>query len=520
MAFFNVEKVNNNNNTNTFFNQNPNMYGPNGMDSNMMNQQQGMMNQGWGMDQNMMQQPMQQPMMDPNMGMQQYNNNMVDSYQPMNNYGMNQNDWSNGGMMPQQPMMNQPMFNQPDYGQNMTSLDNSQPMMNQPMMNQPMEPNIQPSSDTFISNVPTNNIDNQQPMMNNEASDSFETLGENNYETETLQMPQIADTGINQEQQPVPQYPVSQEPVPVQEPVPAQQPIPNPEPETLGLEASLPREVEKETLLDNPSGNLDEQQTVPTNLNPLDNGNNPIPVNPIIAQMEKHQHVEEIGEQKEVKANLFAAIGIILGMIIKPGTTMLNNAKRFKEMKKAISIMIWLAVIFLVICIGVRVGVGSFDRTYSSLTDSYKLVFNPARIFELSNYVEYIIIAVSISLGGVLLTALIYYASSFLNSKGVHFATYLVVSNLGLIPFICGVIVLCPVCMIFSTYLGLGSLIFTFLCSLITLLIGMNEVLRFRSVNSQIFYHVINLSVITLIALIIFTFMIRSGWVILPNTLL
>ena len=189
-------------------------------------------------------------------------------------------------------------------------------------------------------------------------------------------------------------------------------------------------------------------------------------------------------------------------------------------MKKAISIMIWLAVIFLVICIGVRVGVGSFDRTYSSLTDSYKLVFNPARIFELSNYVEYIIIAVSISLGGVLLTALIYYASSFLNSKGVHFATYLVVSNLGLIPFICGVIVLCPVCMIFSTYLGLGSLIFTFLCSLITLLIGMNEVLRFRSVNSQIFYHVINLSVITLIALIIFTFMIRSGWVILPNTLL
>ena len=74
--------------------------------------------------------------------------------------------------------------------------------------------------------------------------------------------------------------------------------------------------------------------------------------------------------------------------------------------------------------------------------------------------------------------------------------------------------------MIFSTYLGLGSLIFTFLCSLITLLIGMNEVLRFRSVNSQIFYHVINLSVITLIALIIFTFMISSGWVILPNTLL
>jgi len=481
VAFFNIEK-NNNNSQNTFFNQNPNMYGSNNMDPNMMNQQP--MNQGWGMNPNMMnQQPMMdqnmynQPMMDPNFGMQQFNN-----------------------------MMNQqPMFNQSDMNQNMMSLDNQQPMVNQqPMFDQPL------GSDTFMSNV--SNAGSQQPM--NQGNDSFEVLGENNFETETLQMSQIAEPNYNQ----TPNQ--EMQPAMKPEPVVQEQPVSNPQAETLNLEASLPREIEKENMLDNPGGSLGNPTEVPNNLNPLDNANNPIPVNPILAQMEKHQNVEEIGEQKEVKANLFAAIGIILGMIIKPGTTMLNNAKRFKEIKKAISIMIWLAVIFLVVCIGVRIGVGSFDRVYSSLTDSYKMVFNPARIFELSNYLEYIILAVSISLGGVLLTALIYYASSFLNSKGVHFATYLVVSNLGLIPFICGVIILCPVCMIFSTYLGLGALIFSFLCSLITLLIGMNEVLRFNSINSQIFYHVINLSIITLVAIVIFVFMLRSGWVVLPNSLL
>ena len=276
--------------------------------------------------------------------------------------------------------------------------------------------------------------------------------------------------------------------------------------ETLDDETQLPREAESKA----------EESTTPE-LDPLNNGSNPIPVNPILAQMDKYQDVEDIGDQKDVKANIFAAFGIILGMIIKPGTTMLKNAKKFKQMHKALSIMLWLALIFLVTTVVVRLVVGSFDRTYSSLSETYKLVFNPARIFELSNYLEYILITASISVGGVLLVALIYYASSFLNSKGVHFATYLIVSNLGLIPLIAGSIILYPVAMIFSGYLAICALIFSFLATVITLLIGMNEVLKFNSVNNQIFYHVMNLSIITLIAIMIFVFMIHQGWVILPQ---
>ena len=287
--------------------------------------------------------------------------------------------------------------------------------------------------------------------------------------------------------------------------------------ETLEIEeVQLPREIEKEMEL---SGGLKKEEPKggkkAKDEKAIDNSEKDF-ANQILSSMDKYQDVEDIGEQKDVKANIFAAFGIILGMIVKPGTTMLKNAKRFKKMDKAGFIMLWLAVIFLVVCIVVRIGVGSFDRSYSSLSDSYKLVFNPGRIFELSNYLEFLLISVSLSVGGVLLVALIYYASSFMNSKGVHFATYLIVSNLAMIPLLVGSIVLYPVAVIFSGYLGLGALIFSFLATLITLLIGMNEVLTFKNVNNQIFYHVINLSVITLVAIIVFVFMVQKNWVILP----
>jgi len=287
--------------------------------------------------------------------------------------------------------------------------------------------------------------------------------------------------------------------------------------ETLEIEeVQLPREIEKEMEL---SGGLKKKEPKDDKNakeeKAIDNSEKDF-ANQILSSMDKYQDVEDIGEQKDVKANIFAAFGIILGMIVKPGTTMLKNAKKFKKIDKAGFIMLWLAVIFLIVCIVVRIGVGSFDRSYSSLSDSYKLVFNPGRIFELSNYLEFLLISVSLSVGGVLLVALIYYASSFMNSKGVHFATYLIIANLAMIPLLVGAIVLYPVAVIFSGYLGLGALIFSFLATLITLLIGMNEVLTFKSVNNQIFYHVINLSVITLVAVIVFVFMVQKNWIILP----
>lgn len=516
MGFFNIEKNNNNNKQNTFFNQTPNMMEPNNQYNNMYNQPMG--NPG-----------MQQGMMQPG---------MVPNNQPM----MNQQQYPQQGMMNQQPMMNQqyqPMGQQPMMG-------SQQGMMNQPYQQVPQEPTMEMSygqrldaSDPYsaITNVSDSVGEswNNNPEYSNEQGMNPQPYG--GQPTVLAPQPPVETPAPVMAPQPVlePEPTVLAPQPPIEMPVQSSEPagpslaVPEAKPisddiETLDDELGLPREEEdKEEKIENPKADsLDslkiedgKPEGVKTEEPKVDG--NSLLSNPIFAPMEQYKNIEDIGEQKNVKANVFAAIGIILGMLVKPGTTMLNNAKKFKKMNKALSILAWIAVIFLVLCIGVRVVVGSFARTYSSLTDSYKLVFDPARIFDLSNYVEYIIIAAVLSVVGVLLVALIYYASSFLNSKGVHFATYLIVSNLGMIPLISGSLILYPIASIFSGYLGLAVLILSFLTTVIVLLIGMNEVLKFKSLNNQIFYHVLNLSVITLIAIMIFVFMIHNNWVILPQ---
>lgn len=409
-------------------------------------------------------------------------NNQYGAYdnQGMYNQGMMQQQGMYNQNMPQQGMYNQGMMQQQAPAQMNYNQAPNMPQMARPNMGNPNQGMMQPAM------APQGNIQNRP--MPQQGNPNQGVIQPNPNRNQGVVQPN-ANRGMVD-------LPKVEEPEELEE---------------LDMEQALPRETEALESLDESTVEKHEK------LNPLDNDKNPIPVNPIIEQIESHQNVEEIGESREVKANLFSAFGIILGMVVRPGTTMLNNAKKYKKVDKAISIMLWLAFIFLILCIGIRLLVGSFDRTYSSLTDSYKLVFNPARIMQLNNYVMYIIIAVALSIGGVLLVALIYYASSFLNSKGVHFSTYLIVSNLGMIPLIFGTVVLYPIGMIFNVYLGIGVLIFTFLATVITLLIGMNEVLTFKSLNNQIFYHVINLSIITLIALIAFIFMVHHSWIILPQ---
>ena len=575
MGFFNIEKENKNK-QNTFFNQNPNMMGNNQVDNsynnqNMMNQ--GMMNQGMvdynnqGMmdynNQGMMPNDMNfNQFLNNGMMQSDYNSNMMQSgyNSGMMNQGMM--DYNNQGMMPNgygqnmasndyNPVVHIPEINPVDMpsisNRNMMNQDYNQDMMNQNFNQFPSVSGMDNYSNSGVPDYNYNQMSSDYSQMNNDynqavlkpsihdnqmnnMSNTADSENEFNIDIPVLNRNQNNgieiqnnDTNLGSEEKP--SLFVETTPPTVPEPEVENPPtVPDKENhediETLE-EPQLPREIEKEMELSSGSsaGKVEkkEEEKVPDNLNPLDNSSNPVPVNPIISEIEKHQDVEEIGEQKDVKANVFAAFGIIMGMIVKPGTTMINNSKKFKKMDKAISIMLWLSFLFLIICIGVRVLVGSFDRVYSSLTDTYKMVFNPARVFELSNYLEFIIITISLSIGGVMLVALIYYASSFINSKGVHFATYLIVSNLSMIPLIFGSIVLYPVAVIFSGYLAIGVLIFSFLATLITVLIGMNGVLKFKSVNVQIFYHVINLSIITLIAIIVFVFMIHSGWVVLPQ---
>lgn len=265
--------------------------------------------------------------------------------------------------------------------------------------------------------------------------------------------------------------------------------------------------------------NIDNSYNVNTkDLNPLDNANNPIPVNPIAPVQE--ELVDQDIDIKDVKANLFSLFGMMVGMTFKPGTTIVNNAKKYKSSFKALSITAWITLVSLVLCLIVRVLVGSFVRSNNAVTGASKLQFNPALIFQPDNYVEYLAIALLVSLGLILIMSLVYYSSSFLNSKGIPLGSYITISNISMLPFIVGVVVLYPIGTIFSTYLGVAVVIFTLLYSLITFFIGMNRILQFRNIDRQILYNVLNLSLIVMVMILLVVILIRADILSMPDLIL
>lgn len=259
-----------------------------------------------------------------------------------------------------------------------------------------------------------------------------------------------------------------------------------------------------------------EEETEPEKeeiLDPLNNANNPIPVNPVAP---KDDFVEE-DLPEDVKANVFSVFNMMVGMFFSPGTTIITNSKKYRSLPKALSVTLWVSVISIIMAMLTRIVVGMFRTSYNSVSGFSSIYLDFANVFNIDNYVPYFIVAIIMTFGAISIASLIYYASSFLNSKGVHMGTYFMVSSLAMVPVIFGVLVLYPIASIISMYIGLLLFIFTFLYTLISFFLGMNEVLVFGNINKRILYNVINLSLIFLIMIIIFVLCFRLNILIPPE---
>lgn len=250
--------------------------------------------------------------------------------------------------------------------------------------------------------------------------------------------------------------------------------------------------------------NLEKEAPV---LDPLNNANNPVPVNPVAPLSQEQEEEEEL--KRNVKTNIFVVIGIMLKMFVAPGTTIVTNSKKYRSFMKAFMVTIWITVVTLILCMATRVIVGSFAKTYNAITGTYTINFTFNNVLSLDNYLQYIVIALLFSFVGILILAFIYYGFSFFNSKGIPLGSYVMLSNLGMLPLILGAVVVYPLLNIISIYLGLLALVFTFLYSVVTFLTGVNNILTFKNNNSQILYNVINLSCVILLMIIICILLIR-----------
>lgn len=231
-----------------------------------------------------------------------------------------------------------------------------------------------------------------------------------------------------------------------------------------------------------------------------DEFNNPI-------SLEMNDIEEEI--PKDLKTNVFVVVGMMIGMVFSPGTTIINNSKKYKDVGKSLTITLWITVLSLLLCVGSRIIFGAFVKNYNAVTGFSSISFNLSNVMNLSNYIEYLIITFIVSFGTIIITSLCYYASSFINSKGVHMGTYFMVSNLAVVPLIVGVLVLYPGLSLISDDLGLIGLLFAFLYTIVSFLIGISEVLKFKSINNKVLYNVLNLTVIITIMYLLLSLLMR-----------
>ena len=246
-------------------------------------------------------------------------------------------------------------------------------------------------------------------------------------------------------------------------------------------------------------------------LDPLNNANNPIPVNPVATNEEvkvvKEVVEEEIPlfvEEEEVKTNLFTVVNMMIGVVIKPGTTISTNARRYKKMFDAISITFWVSVLSFVMCLAGRLVVGCFSKTENAISGASKIVLDFSRLVDTNNYIPYLLITFFIGLGTILVVALIYYLSSFIFSKGIHIGTYFAISTLAVVPVIIGFTILYPIITILSSGIAMMALVFSIIYALIILFTGINEVLKFKNNDQRIIYNAINMAIIFSIMLFIF----------------
>lgn len=244
-------------------------------------------------------------------------------------------------------------------------------------------------------------------------------------------------------------------------------------------------------------------------LDPLDNANNPIPVNPV-APVEKKVEKEKLKFGHLLK--------MVFGMVFHPGDVLSENSEKYGTFGNGLKLSFILTILTVLFSVGFRVVAGMFAKDYNSITGAITTSFDINNIFML-DYVYYIITAVVISGISILIISLIYYISSFFNNKGVRFGEYLIITNLSFIPLLAGFSVLLPLGCIVNSYLGYALFGVSIIYTLVCFISGINQALSFSSVNKKILYNSFNLSLIFIAIAAVVYYIYFSGAIVIASNI-
>ncbi len=227
----------------------------------------------------------------------------------------------------------------------------------------------------------------------------------------------------------------------------------------------------------------------------LNNANNPIPVNPVAP-------AEETFNYASVEVSIKDVINLCINSLIKPGTTMVEEGNKYRDNFVAAKVTLFITLIAVVVNIVSSIVSGCFSTGYSLVNGASYTSFDPNNLMNV-NWLGVIVSGVMMSGISIAIISGVYYASSFIKSKGIAFGRYLMVANIAFIPFIAGITILFPLGSIISGFIGLSLLGVSLIYSIVSFISGINNLLSIDSVNKNIIYNVINLGLIYVVLMFI-----------------
>ena len=404
-------------------------------------------------------------------------NNNVSGYDPMR-------------QMPQQRNNGNNNFNngRPDQG----NLINESFLNNQSRGNQPMNNNMQRPPQ--MNNMQP--VNNRPPQMNNRPQPV------NNMQ-QPMQRPNPQMQRPNQPMQ-APQQPVQQ---PVQRPV--QQPVQPPVQQPATIKPNLNNNqapAQNTQVAINASKEKTEAIKANNGPNPLDNNKNPIPVNPV-ADGPATENTEKLDRYMVSPSE---CLHVVRGMLFKPGTTLVDSANKFRSIKSGLLFTIYFMVITAVLCIVGGALSSIFVKTYSNVLESFSISID-INGFKTHNYLEDLFNMVILNYVPIIIMSLAFYLASFLNSRGLSLGSYFTIINIAFLPFLVMYNLLFRLACVLSDTIGFILLFASFIYTLVLLIVGIGDSLKFDSINTKIFYFVISISVSIGIIFIITIYVFFDG---------
>ena len=366
-----------------------------------------------------------------------------------------------------------------------------------------------PQNETFVAssmvspnyNQPQNNVTGYDPMrqMPQNSNNMMPNQGNLIQQPFMNQMPQNNSMKPVQAPQPQPMQQPVQQPIqqPVQQPVapatikpnfgnpapqqPVKQPVQQPVQQPVKNDAQVAINASKEKV---------EEAKANTGPNPLDNGKNPIPVNPV-ADGPKDEDLEKLDRYMVSPGE---CLSVIKNMLFKPGTTIIECANKFRSLKSGLLFTLYFMIISAIICLIGGAISSIFVKTYNNVLETFSISIDFNGITT-HNYLDDLFAIIFLNYIPIVLLSIIFYLVSFLNSKGLSLGSYLSIVNIAFIPFLVVYNLFFKLACVMSDTIGIILLVGSILYTIMLTIIGIGDNLKFDSINIKIWYFLISLTV-------------------------